>query len=385
MSGPLVAFPARARGPPGRLFTRVEALGPGHTLELVVVAFGGLEDPLLALHPGGGPDNAGLVAQGLQGGLHVRGHGGRDGDLLLGDGVLEAQQLGMQGLAVQQGAFRAVDLVAQQGKAPVRELHADLVAAAGLQLHFHHRVARQPLDHAVVGHGLLGAGGHALAAAGPLAGRGHGHLQGLGMLDEMPGQGAAVLGQLAHQDGEVDPLEAMQLEMFLEAVEGLGSLGEDQHAAGEAVQAVHDVELETLEAAAAVGLGDGLGQAGLAGLFRGHREQARGLVDEEQVGVFPQVLEGAGLELARRGHHLVGLLGIEGHLHGVAGLEAMAVLVDGLAVDGHTVAVDEALGLPVADDHDPVQLRGQCRAFVFRLPLPFDACHGAALRHRPAS
>ena len=143
------------------------------------------------------------------------------------------------------GLSDAVDLVAQQGEAAVRELHADLVAAAGLQLHFHHRMARQAFDHAVVGHGLLGAGGHALAAAGALAGGGHGHLQGLGVLDEVPRQGAAVLGQLAHQDGEVDPLETVEFEVLLQAVKGLGRLGEDQHAAGEAVETVHDEEVQS--------------------------------------------------------------------------------------------------------------------------------------------
>ena len=299
--------------------------------------------------------------------------------------MLEAEQLGVQGLTVDEGTLRAIDLVAQEREAAVGELHADLVAAAGLQLHLHHGVARQALDDAVVGHGLLGAGGHALAAPGGLAGDSDGHLQGLGVLDEVAGQGAAVLRQLAHQHGEIDALEAVQLEVLLQAVEGLGRLREDEHAAGEAIQAVHDVEVEALEAAAPVGLGDGLRQAGLTALLGGHREQTCGLEDEEQVAVLPQRLEGARLQLALRGQHLVGLLGIEGHLDRVAGLQPMAVFLHDLAIHGHAVAVDEALGLPMADDHDPVQLGCQGRSLVFRLPLPFDACHGAALRRRPAS
>jgi len=118
------------------------ALGAGHALELVIAAFGGLEDAFFALHACGGPDEPGLVAEGLQGRLHVRGHRSRDRDLFLSDGVLEAQQFGVQGLAVQQRTFHAINLVAQEGKPTIRKLDADLVAAAGFQLDLHHGVAR---------------------------------------------------------------------------------------------------------------------------------------------------------------------------------------------------------------------------------------------------
>ena len=349
------------------------------------MALGGLEDAFFPGGAGAGAGEPGCVPEDLEGRLHVRRQGRGDGDQFLGDGVLEAEQLGVEGLPVEEGALRAVDLVAQQGEAPVCELDADLVAATRLKLHFDDGVAGQALHHAVVGDCFLGAGGHALAAAGTLARRGHGHLEGLGVLDEVAGQGAAVLRQFAHQDGEVDPLEAVQLEVFLQAVEGLGRLGEDQHAAGEAVQPVDDVEVEALEAPAPVGLGDGLGQVGLFAQLGGNREQARGLVDEEQVVVLPQGLERAGLQLARGRDHLVGPLGVEDDLDGIAGLQALAVLAGHLAVHGDAAAVDEALGLPVADHHDPVQLRGQGGPVMFCQPFPFDACHGAALRHRPAS
>ena len=266
----------------------------------MVAGLGGLEDAFLAGLADGGAGQAGHVAEGLQGRFHVGGHGGGHRDLVLGDGVLEAQQLGVQGLTVQERALHPVDLVAQEGVAAVGELHADLVAAAGLQLDFHHGVAGQALDHAVVGDRFLGTGGHALAAAGALALLGHGHLEGLGVLDEVARQGATVLRQLTHQHRTVDPLQAMELEELLEAVDGLRGLGEDQDAAGEAVQAVDDEQVEALEAAAPVGLGDGLSQAGLAALLRRHREQAGGFEDEHQVVVFPQGLVGAGLELAGR-------------------------------------------------------------------------------------
>ena len=349
------------------------------------MALGGLEDAFFPGGSGAGAGEPGGVPEDLQGRLHVRRQRRGDGDDFLGDGVLEAQQLGVERLPVKEGALGAIDLIAQEREAPIRELDADLIAAARLQLHFHDGVAGQALHHAVVGDRFLGAGGHALAAAGTLAGRGHGHLEGLGVLDEVARQGAAVLGQFAHQHREVDALEAVQLEVLLEAVQGLGGLGEDQDATGEAIQAVDDEEVEALEAAAPVGLGDGLGQVGLAPQLRGDREQARGFVDEEQVVVFPQRLEGAGLQLARGRDHIVGALGIEDDLDGIAGLQALAVLGGHLAVHGDAAAVDEALGLPVADHHDPVQLRGQGGPVMFRQPFPFDACHGAALRHRPAS
>ena len=67
----------------------------------MIAAFGGLEDALLALHTGARPDDAGLVAQDLERRFHVRRHGGCDRDLLIGDGMFEAQQLGVQGLPIQ--------------------------------------------------------------------------------------------------------------------------------------------------------------------------------------------------------------------------------------------------------------------------------------------
>ena len=326
---------------------------------------------------------AGLVAEDLEGGLHVGRQGSRHRDLVLGDRVLEPQQLGVEGLAVQQGTLGAVDLVPEQGEAPVCELDADLVPAASLQAHFHHGVARQALHHPVVGDGFLGPRREAFAPGAP-ADLGDGHLQGLGVLDEVPGQGAAVLWQLPHQHGAVDPLEAVQLEVLLEPVEGLGGLGEHQHAAGEAVQAVDDEEVEALEAPAPVGLRDGLGQARLAALLRGHRQEARRLVHEQQVVVLPQGLVGPTLQLAGGGEHLVDPLRVEGDLHGVPGLQAQAVLLGHLPVDGDAATVDEALRLPVADDQHPVQLRSQGRALLLRLPFPFDLRHGAP-PHRPAS
>ena len=82
----------------------------------------------------------------------------------------------------------AVLHVAGHGVAERREVHADLVRAAGLELHAHEREARGAAEHAEVRHRALAGGRvqrHALAVA---------HVPADGRVD-----GALVLGQVAAQ------------------------------------------------------------------------------------------------------------------------------------------------------------------------------------------
>ena len=84
--------------------------------------------------------------------------------------VAETQQFRVQGLAVDEIAFLTVDLVPEQWKPFVRELHADLIPTTGFEFHFDDRMAWQALQYAVMGDGLLGAFGVASLV--------HGHAQG---------------------------------------------------------------------------------------------------------------------------------------------------------------------------------------------------------------
>ena len=258
----------------------------------------------------------------------------------------EAQQLGVQGLAVQQLAGGAVDLVAQEREAPFGELHADLVAPSSLQLDLHHGVARQALQDPIVGDRQAGALELRLGLG--VIGD-HAHAQRFA-LHQLVREGAGVFGQFAHQHGDVDAPQVVLLEDVLEPVQGLGGLGEHQHSGGVAVQTVGDEQVEPLEAAPPVVVGEGLGQAGVMVLLGRHGEQTRGLVHEHQVLVLPHQLEGHVGGTAGPGQGRVGHVRIEGHLHGVLRVQPQPVRGGHLAVDLDAVGVDEALGLAVAGE-----------------------------------
>ena len=328
-----------------------------------------------AFLPGGGAHEARARPQRLERRFKVGGQRGLHDDHLFGDGMLHAQHFRMQRLTVQQGALLAVDLVPQQRETPVRELHADLVAATRLQLHFHDGVARHALHDPVVGDGALGAFGVL-----PLWVH-HAHLQRLGLLDEMALQRALVFRQLTHEDGAVGALELVEVEQLLEVVQRLRRPGEDEHAGSEAVQAVDDVELRVLHAPAAVVVGDGVREAGLAALFGGHGEQARGLVHEEEMRVLPQSREGAVLGPLQWRQRVILQLGIVDHRDLLVGFEAGAVLGGDLAVHGDAAGINEALGLAVAHPHVPVQLRREGRTLM----MGFDGPGLVELRHKYSS
>ncbi len=282
----------------------------------------------------------------------------------------------MQGLAIQQLADFAIDLVAQQREAPVRELHADLIAAARLELHFHDGVPGQALQHAVVGDGALSAFG----VLG-LLGIHHAHAQGLSLLDQVALEGAAVLGDLAHEDGLVHPVHLVELEHLLKAREGFGGLGEHEHAAGPAIDAVHDEELEALEAAALVVVRDGIGQGGFLAALGGYGEEARGLVHEEEVRVLVEDLVGIHGRDAGPGLEVVLELGVEVRMDGSAHLHALPVLAGHFAVHLDEARIQKALGLPDAESELVLHDGGE-RCFSLDFPLFVDARHGQLLCSR---
>ena len=181
---------------------------------------------------------------------------------------------------------------------------------------------------------------------------------------------------------------------MLEAVEGLGGLGEHQDAGGVPVQAVGDEQLEALEARRAVVVGDGLGQAGVVVLFRRHGEQARGLVHEQKVLVLPEDLE-RGVAGTAGGEHGVDPVRVEGHRQRVPVLEPQAVAPGRLAVDRDAPGVDQPLGLAVAHLQVGMQLGGKGGAgapagqvsFVRAMLPPLPGVLGNAERssRRPSS
>ena len=238
-------------------------------------------------------------------------------------------------------------------------------------------MARQALQHAVVRDGL--ARGLVI-----LLGLHDGHPKILA-LHQVAQEGARVFRQLAHQDGLVDPVQPVGPEDRLEAMEGLGGLGEDQHAGGVAVQAMDDEELEALEAPPAVMVREGFGEIGLLALLRRHREEPRGLVDEDQVVVLEEHLEARFVQgLPGLGQGLVDPRRIEADGDLVPRLQAQAVAVGLGPVHLHAARVHQALGLPVTDFQDGVEFGGQRPILAFGLPGLAQTCH-VHLRARRSS
>jgi hypothetical protein len=153
----------------------------------------------------------------------------------------------------------AVAEVAEDGVADVVEVGADLMAAAGLGGDAEEGRAVEALGDLPVGRGGLAARRvDAHAARAELA---------EGSIDP-----AAVRGGDAVDEGEVGLADLVALELAVEKAVGFGALGEEDDAAGAAVEAVDGVELagkavaeEVGEAGLASGLRDGQDALGLGG------------------------------------------------------------------------------------------------------------------------
>ena len=113
-------------------------------------------------------------AQPFHPGLQLRGQRRFDRDLLARGGLVEADAAGVQEVAAQRRPAlhfgrRAVERVAGHGVADARQVHADLVRAAGADPHFEQREPFEPAQHAVFGPrraAFVEARGHAGAAHG---------------------------------------------------------------------------------------------------------------------------------------------------------------------------------------------------------------------------
>ena len=229
-----------------------------------------------------------------------------------GEGVGELELLGVEHLAGDGeearvvGALEAVLAVADDGVADAGEVAADLVGAAGLDAHGQE--------------GGVGGGAEALEVGdGALA-------------IERLGEGAHLALEAPGDDGGVVLDHAVGAEEGDGGLEGLGVLGEEEHAAGLPVQAVDggDGGVAFLAAEELLGGGAALG------------EEAGGLVDGQVMRVLPKDADVGGA-LA-----FLALLGAgaglddEGDL--VAGLQRVAGNPDEFAVDPDDARVEHRLG-----------------------------------------
>src|SRR5690606_2542288 len=218
-----------------------------------------------------------------------------------GPGVEEAQAVGVQRLAGQEGAVlfggeavdqvaeveavaAAVELVGEDGVADAGEVDPDLVGPAGAGLDAAVGVAGEALDRLVVGAGVLGvlvvvADGHLDAVAG--------------VVGDFPLYVVAVPVEHAGGQGDVLLEDLAEFELQRQLAVGLLLLGDQDGAAGVAVEAVDDagavvavVVAEVVEAEA-----QGVDERAAPVPLGGVDDHVGGLVDDGEVLVLVEDLE----------------------------------------------------------------------------------------------
>lgn len=278
------------------------------------------------------------------GGLEVGRRRGGVGEAFAGEGVGEAEHFGVERLAFEGGEgglelfgpgaeiVGSVDGVAEDGVAGEAHVDADLMGAAGLQHELEQRGATIPFDGVEVGDGVFAADA------------GDGHLAGVGEGAADGGDDAAVvLGELALDEGEVVAVEGVFAGLFGEGAVGAAGFGDDHDAGGVAVEAVDDagpggVVAGGFDGAAMVH--DGVDEGAGIVARRGMDDEAGGFVDDEDVGVFEEDVEG---DVFGRGGGFG--RGRQGEADGVAGEYASAGALAGDAVDERAVLLDDFLDI----------------------------------------
>ena len=176
-------------------------------------------------------------------------------------------------LPVYQGAGFAVNRVAQQRVAQIRQMHADLVSATRFEHETEQGVALQFLDGLVVGACRAPAGVH-------------GHLLAVARVPRDGGvDGSGFRSDHAHGHGQIFFLELAVLQLFGEPLVRRLGLGDHHQAGGVEVQAVHDAGPQFAADAADVGAPGQQGvDQGAVGMARPRVDgQARRLVHHDQV------------------------------------------------------------------------------------------------------
>ena len=201
----------------------------------------------------------------------------------------------------------AVDRIADDGVIAVGHVDPDLVGPAGLQPALQQGIAREPLQHPPVGHGMAAiflGDGHFLPVGGMAAN---------GRVDD-----AAVLPDAAHHQADVGPGQGVVLELGRQRLVGEVILRYDQQARGVLVDAVDDAGPQL-----AVDAGEGIAAVVEQGVDQGAGpvsrrrmdHQALGLVDDQQVAILIDDVQGNILGL--QGHGL-GLRQVQGqHVPGL--------------------------------------------------------------------
>ena len=282
----------------------------------------------------------GIVAPFFKNLGEVGGHIGVEEQVFSGDGMDEAERLGVEGLAGQDleavvnelfvfgkgGSFEdfvaAVALVVEERVSGVLHVDTDLVGAAGLEAALDEGDVSEALDDLVVGDGSL-----ARAAVGE-----DGHDEAvLGIAADVALDGAFVVGEVAPDEGAVTAVDAVFEEVGGQFHLGDLRLGHNHDAGGVLVDAVDEQGLDGL----AVGGGlsaevpeQGVDEGAVEVAEGGVDDHAGGLVDHDEVVVLIDDVDGDVLGEERERTRRVR----QQDADDVVGVDAVVLLL-GLAVD----------------------------------------------------
>ena len=173
--------------------------------------------------------------------------------------------------------FAAVNRVAQDRMAGAGEMNANLMRAARLELHGHERGSSEPFEGAVTRH----------RPAAFLAGLGDAAASVPRVANEISIEGAVPV-DVSFDESDVLPFDVMKPKETLQELKGLAIAGEDESAGGVAVQPMHDEGGRPAPVSVMQVVEDSRQQRVLLVIGRRDREQARRLLDDQEVGVFDE-------------------------------------------------------------------------------------------------
>lgn len=249
----------------------------------------------------------------------------------------------------------AVQLVAQDRVAQVREVHPDLVGAPGFQLRLHQRGDGEPLEGLDVGCGRQSPsqrqGGPPRRGAGPTNGARHSNRP----------------GQVPRHQGQVAPRHGMGAELALQVPGSRMRAGQHQDARGVAVEAVHNEEPPHLAPAPAQSPRRPRQHRILLGVHRGVDEQPGGLVHHHHVLVLVEDGDGGAVPAQAARGELGSVRHAVGRQHPLPRVEDEHVVDRDVALQDLVLRAAVGEGEPLL--HRPRQALGTI-GHVPTLPLP---------------
>jgi len=257
----------------------------------------------------------------------------------------EGEPTGMERLALDDLARFPVLAVSKEREALVGELNPDLIAASRLKACLDERVTMKALDHPPV----------CDCSFSFLPPASDEDPQRSLVLEELVSERAFIFTGRTVGDQLVTPVDGVILELRAQTLCSFVGTGENEDAAGVAIQAMNDVNLRILEAALAEVLCHRLDQGRQrVSRFGWDRQQAGWFVDDHDVPILDHHLEETGIAVATGNAKGPGVH-VDSDL--IADLEAVTEVVGDDAVDLDGTAIDQVARTAIGDLHASADLR----------------------------